>query len=379
MKKQYVWTNAVLIALATICCIGCSDAESHQDIDNTNLLRVTILDSGDYYHSDAGIDNGIRMALEKISAETDVDIEINIVEDGGDYAKGISLAQELAADEEVDVVLSFQNFESIGAEMPFFEEAEKPFLVTMGCYDEVTEQGYQYFLADFLSGKAIGERIGEYLIEQNVSDIALCHSDTVFEKDEISGLQRVLKDNQDIRVRDSMTGPFHEEDLADMISRSEKLGIDAVVANFYNQEDSAWLIGELRTICPQLVVVGDYALDSTEILQEYGEKLEGAVIVPVYPYNPGEKLDVFVREYEEYSGHSFSTATLQYYELFTMLADCFAKTKDSKAGLMQALKSEEGYEGVTGTLRFDENGCLQAEECPMFVCRNGEFVALEGR
>ena len=41
---------------------------------------------------------------------------------------------------------------------------------------------------------------------------------------------------------------------------------------------------------------------------------------------------------------------------------------------MSALKSEDGYEGAAGTLRFDESGRLLAGECPVAVCRGGEFV-----
>lgn len=341
--------------------------------NDPSVLHITILDSEEYYYSDAGIDHGIKMALEKIAKERQISVELEIVDDGGDYVTGISMAQSLAEDPKVDVVISFQNFDAIGSEAEIFEKAKKPFIVTMGCYDEVAENGYQYFLADFLSGQAIGARIGEYLKEQGVNNIALCHSNTIFERDEIRGLQSVIKDTKGMSVRDTMTGPFHSEELASLLSRCEQFEIEAVVANFYNQDDSAWLISQLRTLRPDLVVAGDYALDSTDILEVYGKELEGAVIVPVYPYVQSKKLEEFIKEYEAVSGEQFSTAAVQYYDLFQMLAQCYEKSGNLDE-MMQELKSEEGYNGIAGKIRFDANGRLQAEECPIFVCRNGEFV-----
>lgn len=376
MKKR-IWLGAALAAVIPGC-LGLALAGAGESREETardkSVLRVTILDSGDYYHSDAGIENGISLALKEIKEELGITVELDIVDDGEDYAKGISLAKALAGDEEVDVALSFQNFESIGATAEIFEEAEKPLVVTMGCYDEVADAGYAYFLADFLSGKAIGNRIGTWLAEKGVKSIALCHSDTKFEKDEIRGLQAALEEEEGISVKDSVTGPFDEESLSALLVRCRKLGVDAVVANFYDRYDSAWLIRRLREKAPGLTVVGDYALDSTEILQEYGTGLEGAVIVPVYPYVKSDKLTAFVTKYEKESGQMFSTAAVQYYDLFRMLAECYKKTGDVKAVFMSALKSEDGYEGAAGTLRFDESGRLLAGECPVAVCRGGEFV-----
>lgn len=342
--------------------------------NNPDVLKVIILDSEEYYYSDSGIDNGIRMALQEIQEEGKVSVELEVVDDGGDYVKGISMAQELANDPTVDVVISFQNFEAIGSEAEIFDKAGKPFIVTMGCYDKVAENGYKYFLADFLSGQAIGARIGEYLEEQKVSNITLCHSDTVFEKDEVKGLQSEITDTEGITVRDIMVGPFHKDGLATLLTRCEQFQIDAIVANFYEQEDSAWLISQLRTKRPDLIVVGDYALDSTEILGKYGRELEGTVIIPAYPYVESQKLKEFIKEYEAFSGQRFSTAAVQYYDLFYLLADSYEKVGDQGRDLMQQFKSKEGYEGIAGEICFDSNGRLQVEECPVFICRNGEMV-----
>ena len=343
-------------------------------VDSAQQFHVVILDSEEYYYSDEGIERGIRLALEDLEKENGIKIQIELLDDGGDYVNGISMAKALAEDDTVDAVISFQNFESIGAEVEFFETEKKPFIVTMGCYDEVAENGYQYLLTDFLSGKTIGKRIGQYLEENGRKNIALCHSDTTFEKDEIRGLQEAIQNHERISIFHSQTGPFDDSGLAQLLVKCERLQIDTLVANFYSQTDSAWLLSQIRQKNPDMTLIGDYALDSSEILEEYGEQLEGVMIVPVYPYQESDGMTEFIHRYESATSAKFSTAAVQYYDLFQMLGKAYDECKDSSAKMMDWLKNENGYEGVAGTISFDKNGRLVSDSCPVFICKNKKFV-----
>ncbi len=340
-------------------------------------LHLVILDSGEYYYYDTGIQNGIEMALKQIKQDGGVPITVELVDDEGDYVRGMSLAAALAKDDSVDVVLSLQNFDSIGPEVEFFEEAKKPFLVTAGCYDEVAEQGYEYFFADFLSGKSIGERIGQYLIKYRAKNIALCHSDTAFEKSELQGLQSALLKQEESSLCYSEAGPFEQEEMSDFLQQCRKLSVDTVVMNFYHSEDSVNALTQIKKQIPDMVLFGDYALDQTEILKKHGKEMEGLMIVPAYPYQQSAKLDRFIKKYEKETKETFSTSAIQHYDLICMLSKCCEDGVITGEQLMQKLRSEEGHEGISGKILFDEKGCLQTEYCPVFVCRNKEFVILE--
>lgn len=87
------------------------------------------MDSGDYYYSDEGIENGIMLAQEALEKESGISIDLERVDDGGDYVNGISMAKALAEDESVDLVISFQNFESIGAEAGFLNRYKSRLLL----------------------------------------------------------------------------------------------------------------------------------------------------------------------------------------------------------------------------------------------------------
>ncbi len=343
-----------------------------------NSLHVVILDSEGFYYSEAGIEQGIQTALEDIGEKGGFPVTYELIEDEGSYVKGISIAKQLAEDPTVDVVISLQNFDSIDAEMPYFEEAGKPFIVTMGCYDQVAEQEYDYLIADFLSARVMGEKIGELLVKNNARNVALCHSDTMFERDTIRGILSVLDHSPNCRVCYSETGPFNDAELGDMLTQYKLLGVDTVVANFYTQEDSEWLLKKLVQNMPGLVRVGDYVLDNSGVLKNYGSFLEGVYIIPNYPYAQNSEMERFKKRYEERSKESFTTTAIQYYDLFMMLSECCKGRKVTGYQLMEELKSEHGYRGVGGLLRFDENGRLIEEDCPVFRCHNSEFKVYNG-
>ena len=337
------------------------------------VLNLVVLDSGDYYHIDDGIDAGLKMAFDALEKKYGQKVEISVVDDDGDYVKGIALAQSLAADPNVDIVMSFQNFESIGPEAPFFEEAGKPFIVTMGCYDEVGETGYKYFIADFMSGKTLGREIGKNLQKSGAKNVALCHSDTVFEQDEIRGLQSRIAQDDNINVVHTQTGPFQNSEFSKLLLKCDEYNVDTVVANFYNQEDCAWLLGKLSESGKDLVLMGDYAIDSPDILRQYGELLEGVYIIPNYPYEESEALDKFAEEYEKTTSLNFSRVALQYYDLMTMIGIYWKLTGGRTSEIMKLVKKEDGYEGIGGTICFDKNGCLSVKDAPVYVCRDGRF------
>ena len=378
-KKKWLIYVALIIVLIIAGCIfqALWKENKKEQVETEKVLNLVVLDSGDYYHIDDGIDAGLKMAFDSLEERFNLHVNLSVVDDEGDYVKGIALAKSLAADPNVDIVMSFQNFDSIGPEAPFFEEAKKPFIVTMGCYDEVAESGYQYFIADFMSGKTIGREIGKNLQKNGAKNVALCHSDTRFEQDEIRGIQSQISQDDSVRVVHTQTGPFQVSELSELLLRCKQLSVDTVVANFYNQEDCAWLLSMLSESGQDLVLVGDYAIDSPDILRQYGTSLEGVSIIPNYPYTKSPILDEFIAEYEKTTGLEFSSVALQYYDLMAMIGAYWQVTGGRTDQVMKLVKKQDGYESIGGNIRFDANGCLSVEDAPVYICKDGHFEPVE--
>ena len=379
MAKKIIAIIIIIIVLLGILagwfCL-CYDQAVNSTEDKS--LHVVILDSDDFFYTEAGIEQGIKLAMEDIEKNGQYPITYELIEDDNNYVKGLSLAKSLSEDPNVDIVITTQNFDSIDAEIPYFEKAQKPFIVTMGCYDQVAEQEYDYLITDFINAHSMGEKIGQFLIDGKSKNIALCHSDTMFERDTIRGMLSVLNEEPDVNVYYSETGPFDEMSLGNMLTQYKRLNIDTVVANFYMQEDSEWLLSRLYSRMPELTRVGDYVLDNSEVLSEYGKYLEGVYMLPNYPYEKNEKMDDFIARYEKESGTSFTTTAIQYYDLFMMFSTSCDGKKISGTQMMERLKSKDGYKGVGSTIRFDQKGCLIVDECPMFRCHDSVFSEYKG-
>ena len=101
------------------------------------------------------------------------------------------------------------------------------------------------------------------------------------------------------------------------------------------------------------------------------------MIVPVYPYEDSEEMERFIRRYEVEKQVRFSTAAVQYYDLFQMLGKAYDRCGGDSQSTMRELKKKKGYEGVAGRIYFDEKGRPSSENCPVFVCRNSKFVRMK--
>ena len=118
--KWIGWAAGIVLAAAGVALFLIRYYKPEKNVTTkTDTLNLVILDSGDYYYSDDGIEHGIDLALKDLQKEQGITIKVKRVDDGGNYVNGISLAKALSEDDRVDAVISFQNFESIGAEVDF--------------------------------------------------------------------------------------------------------------------------------------------------------------------------------------------------------------------------------------------------------------------
>jgi DNA-binding LacI/PurR family transcriptional regulator len=75
-------------------------------------------------------------------------------------------------------------------------ERNKPLIVLSGCFDETADKGYDNVLFDFLSADKMGRLMGEYMLKANCSRVALLHTNTAFETDELKGLEAAVADSE---------------------------------------------------------------------------------------------------------------------------------------------------------------------------------------
>ena len=82
--------------------------------------------------------------------------------------------------------------------------------------------------------------------------------------------------------------------------------------------------------------------------------------------------------YEKYDLH-MSEKAIQSYDIIRMIGEGLNSGISSPLELIDYMKREEGYEGVSGTLAFNEKGCLIPNGNEMLIFENGAFSQINNK
>jgi ABC-type branched-subunit amino acid transport system substrate-binding protein len=370
---------SIIGVLLTFVITGCKEAKAvWSPFASDQDINIAILGEDKYYDSDKGFRKGIDMAVADIKANTGININVKFYDDDGDYEKGVKNTQSVAADESITFVLTLQDFEVIDSAAQICNNAEKPLIVLQGCYDATSEKGYDYLITDCISAKQTGAFLGEYAVRQGIADLAACHTDTRFEKDEIKGMQAYLKQTDISRLVDIQLGPFTSDDFNRAYEIWDALGVDAIMLNFY--EDSLYgdVIKQLCQKNPDMIMLADYGINDEKLIKDYQAYMDNIVMVPLYPYSQSEELNKFCTRFDEKYGFTATDGAVQIYDLLNMISTFSSDSAfESSLDFMKKMKSESGYEGVSGIIRFDDKGMLIINKAQYMLFSNGEFVAAD--
>lgn len=346
---------AVMISVsAGLLFTGCNETiEAWKPMNNNSIVIAVVGD--DSFYNDGGAVEAMELASENFYENTGINLSVKYYDDDADYHKAIAFANEIASDTDIAAVIIKDEIDYVDTVADIYEEAEKPFIITNGCYDHTIENKYEYLIADFISAGSAGKIMGQYVINNGFKRAAFCHSDTEYEEDELKGFQSEISDSG-VALADTVVGPYTQEEFDIAYSRWQVLGIDVVcVSNYYSLNSD--LVRMLRLKGSDIQVVSDYVMDTDYDIEQNGEYLDGTVIVPLYLTDDTAENDIKERYNEKY-GFEMTEHAVQSYDLIYMLGNALNSGVAEAAELMDILRSEEGYDGLHGKVTYDENGAL---------------------
>lgn len=366
-KKIICFFAAVLTASNLT---GCNEAVPAWNPISENSIKIAIVGDEDYI-GDNGSMEAMELAASDFYDKTGIRIETVIYNDDAEYNKAINCAKEIATNDSIAAVLVKQELDFIDAVAEIFNEAEKPFILTSGCYERTINNNYEYMLVDCINAKTAGSIMAEYIKEQDYKHIAFCHSDTQYEEDELKGLQAELEGSS-VHLTDTLVGPYTQEDFNVAYNRWTKLGIDAVCISNYDIYNSD-LVRMLREKGSDISVIGDYVMDTDEEIAINGKYLDGTAIVSMYINDENENNAEITDRFEKTYQMEMSEKAIQSYDIILLLGTVLSSDVTSSKELIEEIKSSEGYDGISGKLVFDENGCIIPNGNEMLVFKNGAF------
>jgi len=377
MKKNYIL--CFLFAIFPLICLGCSNINTARIQKEDSIKKIAVLGKEAYVYADESFLHGMELALKEENKEA---LQWQYYDDEGDYEKGLVMAGQLAEDDNVIAVFSFQDFEVINAEASYFEKAEKPLFAVQGCYETTLEQGYDYIFSSYLSSKDMGIAMAKYCAKEGYQRVVCSHTDTAFEKDEMIGFCAQAKE-EGISIVDMQQGPDDFNNLEVSYNRWEKLGADALYICKYteNVEQKEWifkLIQYIKEKNPDFLIMGDYSLNGETYLKQYGNQMENVVYPNPYAVEENTVLAKdFVENYKTVYGETekISDSAYQGYDITKMVCKAVEQGDITGKSIKNFFKAENGYQGVSGRINYSEDGKIKPQ-IEYYRVHDGIFVTI---
>jgi ABC-type branched-subunit amino acid transport system substrate-binding protein len=365
-KKLSTW---ILIAILLFSFSGCNKEKSSWNPISDNTVTIAVIGEEDFFH-DSGTYEAAQMASNDFYDKNGIQLKITYFNDEDDYQKAISYAKEIAADDEISAVIVKDLMEYIDTVADIYETAEKPFVITDCCYTHSIENGYKYMLADFITAEDTGAVMANYAQSNGFKRVAFCHSDTEYEKDTLKGFQSKINNSNSVALVDTVIGPYTQEEFDLAYARWLALGVDAVCVSSYDYSSSD-IVRMLRQKGSDIQVIADPGMDNDTEINNNLEYLDGTTIVSQYV--TGDSTGDIMKRYEEEYGMEMSERAVQSYDIITLLGESLISGVSSPSDVMDILKSEDGYDGIQDTVKFDENGVLITNYDDILVFSDGAF------
>lgn len=371
MKRIGIWICSILCMISFV---GCGQEEVvWKPINEDNTIKIAILGDDEYIY-DSGCMEAMELASSDFCKSSGITVDVVIYDDDADYNKGVGLAKEIANDGSIAAVIIKQELDYIDTTAEIFEDAQKPFIIASGCYEHTIDNGYKYMLVACINAETAGDIMADWVIQHGYKMVAFCHSDTEYEEDELKGFQAAIE-KSDVCFADAFVGPYTQEEFDIAYARWKALGVDAVCISNYDILNSD-LIRMLREKGSDIAVIGDYVMDTEDDIAANGDYMEGTAIVSMYINDNAENNKQILEAYMNTYGFEMSEKAMQSYDLIYMVAQKLVSDISKPLEFIASLKESNGYRGITGTVQFDENGCIVPNGSEILVFHEGAFVQI---
>lgn len=329
--------------------------------DSVKIGLVTPL-SGDNATYGVKQENGYKLAMDEINAAGGVygaQLVLESYDDGGDAANAASGTQKFVDDPDTMVLGGSCLTSCTAAMLPITGDAGLAQMVVSSSAKSLTGIS-DYFFRMAVQDAAVGPQIANQFTNMGDTkavalfpnnDFGIGLKDSFCEQFAANGGE----------VLETIPYQATDQDFAAILTTVKSLNPDCI-ALCGTTTDGALIIKQARQMGIEAHVMGQPGLYNQNVIDIAGEAAEGLLACGVFvATNPDEKVQEFVAKYEaKYNETPDGFAALAYDQMY-VIADAAGRAMAANDGeltretMIEALKATN-YEGVTGTVNFDENG-----------------------
>jgi branched-chain amino acid transport system substrate-binding protein len=359
-----------MLTLLALSVAGCQKERTFQ-------IGAVLPLTGEYQLYGQSIQKGVELAFESlVQNESQFQFGLSVVDSESDPEKSAALVEQLYSDGATAVIGGVTTAEALKC-VPIADEYDRLLLSPSASTPELTgisKHFYRVFVSDAREGTTMANFATQKL---KVSSAVILAKEDAYSQ----GNREVFESNfvlQGGEVLDKILFPAVGGDFSGLIERVMTLQPDAVYLAAY-ADDIAQMIAELRRQDYKGYILSTSAFASPEVIERIGQAAEGVFLTQAGFDTQSEEplIKEFVDKYRAKYGLTPDLYAAHGYDSVLVLAGAIRESGGEFASeLWSGMRALRDFQGVTGTLQFDERGDVQKYP-RVFVVNEGRLVDYE--
>lgn len=384
---RFLMTMVAAIALLALAACGGGNESSSSNNDSNdsnggggkvsaNIGVVSFITGAGAAYGEA-ITNGLNLALEEINEAGEVEIELLIEDSAGEADQALSAAQKLMNSEDIVGLIGptlSTEFEVVG---PVADQNSIPILGTSVTAEGIPQIGDYVFRNSIPETLAIPASVEKAAESVDAKTVALLYgNDDVFTKAGYDAMKTAAED-LGLEILTTETFQLGQNDYKAQLSKIKQADPDLVLASaLYNE--GAVIMKQARSMGIDVPFVGGNGFNSPQVIEIAGDDADGLVVAtPWFTDKEDDKVQEFVDKYSEEFGKKPDQFAAQAYDGLYMMADALKRAGEADGDkLREALLETQDFEGILGTMSFDEEGDIVMDPIVLTI-KDGKFIEME--
>jgi branched-chain amino acid transport system substrate-binding protein len=319
---------------------------------------------------------GVELALEEINKNGGINglpVEITVEDTKTEPPVAVTAANKLIYNEKIPVLIGSAASLDVPAYMDLLEKARIPQILPVAVLPEITERGAKWTFRSAMNDKIAAMKMAEFLVNDlHASKIAMIIEDSAFGSTGLVCARRL----EELGVKPLTVEKFKRGDL-DMSAQLIRIkSFGATNIQFWGYyADYAQVARQMKDLGLQAQLSGNQGPVTGKTIELGGKAVEGAINICLFvPTTRDARGQKFVESYNAKYSHLPDTWAAQSYDSMYILADALRKAGIDPQKIRDALASTKDFEGITGTISFNEQGDAEFRGTSIVTVADGKFV-----
>lgn len=377
IKRRLFLIGIISLVFATvISCTTPNEADPKADPTKAVTTVGTILGlTGENASYGQKMQRGFEFALSEAELSGNLQgpkVKLVIEDSQFDPAKAVSAYRKLTGTQNVHIIVGITGSKNA---LPVCEAAKTESILIVDALSSApkisTQCGENYFRV-MASDSLAGQYNVDWAIESGMKKPAIVYMEDDWGASYRDTIQRYLskKNFNNFPMNGVVEGTRDFRAIVEKLKAAEP---DAIFILLYPKEGAAFM-QQLRQAGVKALAYGSDNLSSPEFIAAGSQVIEGVRVALPAP-TQGPAYEEFVKKYKAKYGEDPDAILIKSFDAMALVATVIQKVGDDPMKIRDYLKLPSfEYQGVSGLIKFDENGDLVSQQYTRQVYNSGKLV-----